>query len=272
MTVLRVAGLEFEEEVGFSSLNQALFPLLGDLGELSIAHRDALRVALGFGARPPPDRLLVSSTTLVLLRQVADRAPLLLIVDDLPWIDRASAGVLSFVARRLAGSRAGLLGARRTGAQTYFERAGLPEYELKPLDEQAATQLVAGRFPGVDPRVRNRVLQAAQGNPLALLELPQALTDAQRSGRHPLPAVLPLGQRLQQLFASRVARLPRGTRALLLVAALEGTGDLRVLPDQQADRRAALPVSADSGRPSLPDLSQAGHHDAGCSPRCSRPG
>ena len=138
---------EFEGEVGFSGLNQALFPLLGDLDELGVAHRDALRVALGFGAGPPPDRLLVSSATLVLLRQVAARGPLLLIVDDLPWIDRASAGVLSFVARRLAGSMAGLLGARRTGAQTYFERAGLPEYELKPLDDQAATQLVADAVP-----------------------------------------------------------------------------------------------------------------------------
>ena len=112
MTVLRVAGLEFEGEVSFAALNQALFPLLGDLDELASAHRDALRVALGFGAGPPPDRLLVSTATLVLLRRVAAREPLLLIVDDLPWIDRASAGVLSFVARRLVGSRAGLLGAR----------------------------------------------------------------------------------------------------------------------------------------------------------------
>ena len=229
MTVLRVAGLEFEGELSFAGLNQALLPLLGDLDALSDVHRDALRVALGFGAGPPPDRLLVSNATLFLLRQVAACAPLLLIVDDLPWIDRASAGVLSFVARRLAGSRAGLLGARRTGAQTYFERAGLPEYELKPLDDQAATQLVTARFPGVDPQVRNRVLEAAQGNPLALLELPQALTAAQRSGWEPLPSVLPLGQRLQELFTSRIARLPAGTRALLLAAALEGSGDLRVL-------------------------------------------
>ena len=229
MTVLRVAGLEFEGEVSFTGLNQALFPLLGDFSELSAVHRDALRVALGFGAGPPPGRLLVSSATLMLLRHVAARTPLLLIVDDLPWIDRASAGVLSFVARRLAGSRAGLLGARRTGEQTYFDRAGLPDYDLKPLDDQAASLLVASRFPGIDPQVRGRVLQAAQGNPLALLELPQALTDAQRSGRGPLPSVLPLGQRLQELFTSRVAVLPPVTRAILLVAALEGTGDLRVL-------------------------------------------
>ena len=109
--VLRVAGVEFEGDVSFAGLNQALFSLLGDFDELGAAHRDALRVALGFGAGPPPDRLLVSNAALVLLRHVTERVPLLLIVDDLPWIDRASAGVLSFVARRLIGSRAGLLAA-----------------------------------------------------------------------------------------------------------------------------------------------------------------
>ena len=227
--VLRAAGVEFEGDVSFAGLNQALFPLLGDFEELGAAHRDALRVALGFGAGPAPDRLLVSNAALTLLRHVAARVPLLLIVDDLPWIDRASAGVLSFVARRLAGSRAALLAACRTGAQSYFDRAGLPDYELKPLDDEAAAQLVAARFPDLDPGVKSRVLGAAQGNPLALLELPQALSDSQRSATEPLPSVLPLGQRLQELFTSRMARLPPATRALLLVAALEGAGDLRLL-------------------------------------------
>ena len=227
--VLRAAGVEFEGDVSFAGLNQALFPLLGDFEELGAAHRDALRVALGFGAGPAPGRLLVSNAALTLLRHVAARVPLLLIVDDLPWIDRASAGVLSFVARRLAGSRAALLAACRTGAQSYFDRAGLPDYELKPLDDEAAAQLVAARFPDLDPGVKSRVLGAAQGNPLALLELPQALSDSQRSATEPLPSVLPLGQRLQELFTSRMARLPRATRALLLVAALEGAGDLRLL-------------------------------------------
>ena len=130
--VLRVAGAEFEGDVSFAALNQALFPLFGDFDELDAAHRDALGVALGLGAGPAPDRLLVFNATLALLRHVAARVPLLLIVDDLPWIDRASAGVLSFAARRLVGSRVGLLAASRTGARSYFDRAGLPEYELAP--------------------------------------------------------------------------------------------------------------------------------------------
>jgi len=227
--VLRVTGVQFEGDVSFAALNQALLPLLGDLDDLGGAHRDALRVALGFGTGPAPDRLLVSSAVLALLRHVAAAAPVVLIVDDLPWIDRASAGVLSFVARRLAGSRAALLAGCRTGAQSYFDRAGLAGYELAPLDGEAATDLMADRFPGLDPLVRGRVLAAARGNPLALLELPEALSDAQRSAAEPLPAVLPLGQRLQELFTSRVARLPAATRTLLLTAALEGAGDLRML-------------------------------------------
>ena len=108
--VLRVTGAEFEGEISFAGLNQVLLPVLGDVDELDAVHRDALRVALGFGTGPPPDRLLVSNAVLVLLQRVAARGPPLLIVDDLPWIDRASAGVLSFVARRLVGRGGGAPG------------------------------------------------------------------------------------------------------------------------------------------------------------------
>ena len=246
--VLRVVGAEFEGEISFTGLNQALLALPGHFEDLDPTHRDALRVALGLGAGPAPDRLLVSNAALALLRHAAARVPLLLIVDDLPWIDRASAGVLSFVARRLVGSRAGLLVACRTGAQSYFDRAGLPEYELEPLADEAAAQLVAARFPDLDPLVKSRVLGAAQGNPLALLELPQGLSPSQRSAKEPLPPVLPLGGRLQELFTSRVAGLPPATRAFLLMAALEGAGDLRVL-------QAAL------GRGPIDDLAPAERDD-----------
>ena len=208
-------------------------------GELDPTHRDALRVALGLGAGPAPERLLVSNAALALLRHTAARVPVVLIVDDLPWIDRASAGVLSFVARRLGGSRAGLLAACRTGAESYFDRGGLLEYELKALDDHAADHLVRTRFPGLDPRVRSRVLDAAQGNPLALLELPQALSDAQRSAREPLPSVLPLGQRLQELFTSRVMRLPPATRA---TPPGRGPGGHRGYPGAGSDGRPRVPA------------------------------
>ena len=227
--VLRAAGVEFEADLPFSGLHQVLLPLLDEFGQLSAAHRDALNVALGYGEGPPPDRLLVSTATLTVLRQAAAASPVLVIVDDLPWLDRASAGVLGFVARRLADSRVGFLAASRPGLESFFERAGLAQHELGPLDEKAASGLVSARFPELAPRVLQRVLAEARGNPLALLELPAALSGAQRAATVALPAVLPLSRRLQGLFASRASALPAPARWLLLLAVLDGSGDLRTL-------------------------------------------
>ena len=227
--VLRAAGVEFEADVSYSGLNQLLFPLSEAFGDLDGTHRDALRVALGFGSGPPPDRLVVFSATLVLLRQAAAVHPVLLIVDDLPWVDRASAAVLGFVARRLDGSRVSFLGAIRSGTETFFNHGGLPEFEVPPLDGKSSRSLLDARFPDLAERVRLRLLAAAEGNPLALLELPTALSEHQRSALENLPDVLPLSQRLQALFVSRISSLPSATQGLLLLATLDGTGGLGVL-------------------------------------------
>jgi len=226
--VLRAAGVEFEADLTYSGLHQLLFPLLGEYVRLSAVHRDALNAALGYGEGPAPDRMLVSAATLAALRQAAAASPVLVIVDDLPWLDRATAGVLGFVAHRLAGSHVGLLAASRPGAESFFEHAGLPRHELGPIDEQAANALVESCFPDLAPRVRQRVVAEAQGNPLALLELSAALSGGQRTATETLPTVLPLTGRLQALFASRVSGLPARTRQLLLLAALDGTGEMRV--------------------------------------------
>jgi DNA-binding CsgD family transcriptional regulator len=227
--VVRAAGVEFEAETSFSSLNQVLLPLLAELPQLPAVHRDALNVALGFSEGAPPSRLVVSNAALVLLRHAATVQPLLVIIDDLPWLDRASAGVLSFVARRLEGSSVGLLGAFRTGDENFFGHAGLPELELQCLDEGAARQLLDTRFPELAQTVRERILVEARGNPLALLELPVALSPGMRRSAEALPSALPLSRRLQALFASRLNQLPPRTRQLLLLMALDGTGDIRVL-------------------------------------------
>jgi len=229
MRILRAAGVQFEAETSFSGLNQVLLPLIGELPQLAAVHRNALNVALGFGEGPAPSRLLVSNAALVLLRQAATAEPVLVVVDDLPWLDRASAGVLSFVARRLAGSHVGLLGASRTGAVDFFDHSGLPELEVHRLDDASAGQLLDSRFPELAFGVRERLLAEAQGNPLALLELPIALSPEMRASAKALPSALPLSRRLQTLFGSRIAELPARTRQLLLLMALDGTGDVRVL-------------------------------------------
>jgi DNA-binding CsgD family transcriptional regulator len=241
--VLRAAGAEFGAELSFSGLSQLLRPLRAEFRRLSAAHRDALTVALGFGEGPPSDRLVVSNAALILLHKLASAQPLLLVIDDLPWLDRPSAAVLGFIARRLGGSRAGFLAALRSGHESFFERAGLPMHELQPLGDDAAAGLLDARFPALGPRVRQRLLAEARGNPLALLELPAALSGPQRAALRALPAVLPLNRRLQAVFASRANDMPARTRHLLLLAALEGTGDLALI------LAAALPAVADDLAP-----------------------
>ena len=235
--VLRAAGVAFETDVSFSGLNQVLLPLGAELAELSGAYQDVLRVALGLIAGPPSDRLVVSNAALALLGHAAAARPLLVIIDDLPWLDRASALVLGFVARRLGGSRVGFLAAARTGTETFFDGGGFPGHEVRPLDGAAAADLISSRFPELAPVVRRRVLAEAQGNPLALLELPLALNAAQRRALAALPPILPLSGRLQSLFTSRASGLPAPTRYLLLLAALERSGDLSVLQAAMAGRR-----------------------------------
>jgi DNA-binding CsgD family transcriptional regulator len=229
MRILRAAGVQFEADTTFSGLNQVLLPLLDALPQLEAAHRNALNVALGFGEGAPPGRLVVSNAALMLLRQTATVRPVLVILDDLPWLDRASAGVLSFVARRLGGSQVGLIGASRTGEVHFFERAGLPELEVHRLDDLAAAHLLDSRFPELVSAVRQRILVEAEGNPLALVELPNALSPGMRASGTALPSALPLSRRLQALFGSRIIELPSRTRRVLLLMALDGTGDVRVL-------------------------------------------
>ncbi|WUD70470.1 AAA family ATPase [Streptomyces sp. NBC_00510] len=227
--VLRAAGAEFETGMTYSALNQLLLPLHEEIEALDDLYREALRVALGFGTGATPQSLVVANAALALLRRAAAEQPLLLVVDDLPWVDRASAVVLGLVARRLTGTGITFLAAARGGSRGFFDGTGLPTHEVLPLDHRSACRLVGLRHPGLVWSVVDRVLTAAHGNPLALLELPTALTGPQRSALERLPEVLPLGRRLEALFAGRVAGMPPASRRLLLIAALDGTGDLAVL-------------------------------------------
>jgi DNA-binding CsgD family transcriptional regulator len=237
-TVLRAECAQFETGVSFSLLSQLLLPVLGATGEtadrgamtrLNPVHAAALRRVLGWSDGPADGPLVLSNAAVGLIREAAADRPVLIVLDDLHWADPASATVLGFVARRLSGLRAGLIGAMRPGDDSFFDRAGLPTLEIGPLDQAASATLLTSRFPELAPGVRRRLLAEARGNPLALLELPLPLSEEQRRARSALPTVLPLTRRLLSLFAARVAGLPEPTRAMLLLAALDGTGDLGVL-------------------------------------------
>ena len=231
--VVRAGGVEFEAATRHAGLHQTLQPLRREFGTLPSAQRKALDVALGFAEGDAPSPLLVSNATLSLLRRVAMARPVLIVVDDIHWLDRTSAAALGFVARRVSGSRIGFLAATRPGEDRFFNRLCLPEFELGPLGDEAAKRLIAVRFPTLPLGARDRVLRVSAGNPLAVLELATAVGSLPE-----LPVVLPLGRRLEGVFAARLRDLPKATLRLLLLTALDGSGDLRVLhtscsePDQ----------------------------------------
>ncbi|MER5909429.1 AAA family ATPase [Streptomyces sp. NPDC001982] len=229
MRVLRASAVEFEAEMSFSALHQMLYPLRHHADRLAVHHRDVLDRIFGLAWGPSLDPLAASAAVLALLGEVCVERPLLLIADDVPWIDCASATVLGFVVRRISDDPIVFLAAMRTGASGFWDQLQLPVREIGPLAAQSAAELLDARWPGLGPSVRRRVLAEAARNPLALRELPAALTDRERSGQDPLPALLPLAGRLQAAFAPAVERLPAPTRKVLLLAALDADAGLTTI-------------------------------------------
>ena len=183
--VVRVAGVQSEMEFAFAGLHQLCAPMLDRLEALPAPQRDALRTVFGISAGPPPDRFLVALAVLSLLAETAGERPLVCVIDDEQWLDQASAQALGFAARRLAADPVALVfGARVPGA----ELEGLPELAVTGLAEGDARELLAAALPGpLDPRVRDQVVAEADGNPLALLELPRGMTAAELAGGFGLP-------------------------------------------------------------------------------------
>src|ERR1700756_1537464 len=116
--VMRIAGVESEMELAFAGLHQLCAPLMASLDDLPEPQADALRIVFGSSSGPVPDRFLVGLATLGLLAQVAEQRPLVCVVDDEQWLDRASAQVLGFVARRL-GAEMGGVGFSRRGPRPH---------------------------------------------------------------------------------------------------------------------------------------------------------
>jgi DNA-binding CsgD family transcriptional regulator len=244
--LLRATGSQFEADISYAALHQLLRPCLGEVPHLASSLARALNVALGLGDGPPPAQLHVASAVLALLQHAAREQPLLLVVDDLPWLDHASALVLGMVARRLAGLPVALLAASRSREPSFFDQGNLPVVRVEPLSEEAAAELLTSRYPVMTARVRRRLLDTALGNPLALLELPVSLGDLAHAVAGTLPAALPLTSRLQGVFAARVRALPTSVYELLLLAALDGTDDLRLIRAIAADRAGDALASAES--------------------------
>ena len=229
--VLWVAGVESETELAFSALHDLLSPVISDRGVLPAPQSAALASALALAPGVPGDRLAVCVATLRMLEHAAATGPLLVIVDDLPWVDSASRECVIFAARRVQGQLAVVLAARDDGRVDGPPGVlpQLPEMVVPALEPAAVTQLLKEVAPDIVTPVAAAVAEAAAGNPLALRGLAAALDSAQRSGLAEVPAPLAPGRQLNDLYQKRIAALDEDSRLPLLVAAAYQGDDLRVI-------------------------------------------
>jgi DNA-binding CsgD family transcriptional regulator len=221
--VARTSGVEAEMELPFGAAQQLCSPFIELLERLPQPQHDALSVAFGLAAGQPPNPFLVGLAVLGLLSEAAEEGPLLVVVDDAQWLDRASARALAFVARRLLAEKVALVFATRALGDALVR---LPELHVEPLGRRDARALLESVLPvPLDEHVLDRILQETRGNPLALIELPRGLTPAQLAGGFGLPVAVPLSASIEESFTRRLAKLPHDARRLLLVAAADPVGD-----------------------------------------------
>jgi DNA-binding CsgD family transcriptional regulator len=232
MTVLRSVGIEAEHELPFAGLHQLVRPCLGLLERLPPPQQRALRGAFGLSFEPVENPFLVALGLLSLLAEASDELPVLCLIDDAHWLDRPSQTALVFAARRLDAEPIAVLASARSREPQRFESSGLPELELPGLDDASAGALLRSRMarPATD-EVARRLLETADGNPLALLELPAGLTTRQLDGAEPILGPPPARGAVEESFRVRVAALSQPVRTGLLLAAVEQSGDLRTLEE-----------------------------------------
>jgi DNA-binding CsgD family transcriptional regulator len=221
-TVVSTTGVQSEAHLAFAGLHQLLRPVRSSMERLPGMQRAALETAFGMHEDPAPERFRIAMAALDLLCEVAADAPLLIVAEDIQWLDQPSCDALAFIARRVQSDPIVLLAAAREGYPSPLIDVGLPEYRLAGLLPAAAERLLDSCAPGLIPSVRDRLLDEAGGNPLALIELPISAGDVGSMGA----ASLPLTDRVERAFATRVSDLPADTRRLLEVAALGEEGIL----------------------------------------------
>ncbi|GAA0361325.1 AAA family ATPase [Actinoallomurus spadix] len=221
---LSAVGVQSEASIPFAGLHQLLRPILDRAPALIPRQRQALSAAFGMIEGVAPETFSVGLASLELISGLADDSPVILVIDDAQWVDRPSSEILAFIANRLDAERIVMVLAVREGHDTVLNDAGLPELPLTRLDDDAAAALLTARAPELGGAVRDRVLTEAAGNPLALIELPAALSGDRV--RQSLTPWLPTTRRLERAFLSRVSELPDPTRTILLITAADDEGDL----------------------------------------------
>src|SRR5580700_10308375 len=227
--IARAVGVESEMELPFAALQQLCAPMLDLLVYLPSPQSGALEVAFGLSEGAAPNQFLVGLAVLSLLSETAQREPVLCVIDDAQWLDRASAESLAFVARRLLAECLVLVIGARVLDDEFL---GLPELVVRGLGAPEARELLGQAVRGpLDERVRDQIVAETRGNPLALLELPRGMTPAQLAGGFGLPSMPSLSGQIEEKFLRRLGALPNDTQRLLLLAAAEPLGDPALLLD-----------------------------------------
>jgi DNA-binding CsgD family transcriptional regulator len=226
LRVIRGVGIESEAEVPFSGLHLLLYPYIDRLGALPGQQAAALRSAFGLAETPVHDRFLIGAATLTLLSELAGDKPLLCLVDDAQWLDQASSEALLFAARRLHADPIAMIFAVRETAQP-FAAPGIEVLRLDGLEHAYAERLLDEHAPDLTVPVRERLLDEATGNPLAIIELARALRT--ESGLAHQIGPLRVTGRIQETFRAQIAEMPSATRLVLLVAAADSTADVGVV-------------------------------------------
>lgn len=244
MSILTAAGLNTDTHLPFAALHELLRPVRDRIERLPATQQLALGTAFGLG-QGAPDLFVIALAALDLLSDFAAARPLLVVLDDAQWLDPSSMKVFGFIARRLQSEPIVLLAASRDPATADV----LTELQIENLDEASARKLLHACHPNIAPDVREKVLDAAQGNPLALVELPEAFASAVSTGQM-LPEYVPLTKRLERLFARRISTQPLLTRELLLLAALDDRPSVTEIMSA-AEVLSAGPVSLDALTPAI---------------------
>jgi DNA-binding CsgD family transcriptional regulator len=243
LTVLRAWGVQSDMELAYASLQQLCAPLADQLATLPAPQRQALETVFGLSSGTAPDRFLVGLGVLSLLSEAADGHPLLCVIDDAQWLDRASALTLAFVARRLLAEPVGIVFAAREPSDDLQHVADLEVRGVRNGDARALLSSAVAF--NLDEQVRDRIIAETRGNPLALLELPRGLTAMQLAGGFGLVDAGALSGRIEESFVKRLDPLSFDARRLLLLAAAEPVGDPRLL--LRASEQIGIAVSAVDG-------------------------
>ena len=213
--VLSCSGVRSGSLTGFGGLHELLRPILGGVAALPPRQRSALNVVLGIEQGEGVDQLLLGLAVLGLIEEAAQAGPLLILIEDMHWLDPSSADIISLLPHRLTGTRAFVLATTRPVAEGAGREDGFRKVvTLPPLDAEEASTLLDAQAPSLNPTVQARILRQSLGNPLALLELSdQHATAAEFDDPVPVTA------RIEQVFLAEARQLPVITQRAMLFAA-----------------------------------------------------